>query len=179
MQRLAEHLQDISLVDPSTRANGDHVPLLDLAQAVEDLPTSSGTLHQAPYLHLEELMIRQQFSPDTDWANSQNYQRALTDGLSPLLYIHDDDPAKIRKLRRDLRKIQEAGVERTVRVLYPAPPMVTADSIKHTMSTQLVNPKRFPVTSILLLDQPSSVVLTLGNTQKEVFRRFMVITMCS
>ena len=177
--RLKKHFPEFSLVDPSTRANDDLVPMLDLDQAVEDLPKSSGTIHQAPYLHLEELMIRQSFPNDTNWADSQAFQTALSDGLSPLLYIHDDDPAKIRKLRRDLRKIQEAGIERTVQILYPAPPMVTADSIKHTMSTQLVNPKRFPVTSILLLDQPSSILMSLGSTQKEVFRRFMVITMCS
>ena len=179
MTRLKEYFPNISLVDPSTRANANQVPLLDLVQAERDLPRSSGTIYQAPYLHLEELMVRQQSRPNTDWANDEKFQKTLNAGLSPLLYISDDDPAKIRKLRSDLRKIHEAGVVRTVQVLYPAPPMVTAISIKHTMSTQLINPKMFPVSSILLFDQPSSVTMSLGRTEKEVFRRFMVITMCS
>ena len=128
MSRLAQHFPDISLVDPTTRANDGMVDLLDLALAERDLPRSSGTIYQAPYLHLEELMIRQQSPPNTAWADDKQFHEKLAEGLSPLLYIADDDPAKIWKLRRDLRKIQEAGVVRRVRVLYPAPQMVTASS---------------------------------------------------
>ena len=101
----------------------------------------------------------------------------LTDGLTPLLYISDDEPSKIRKLQADVRAIQREGVSRLIRVLYPAPPMANATSLKHTSSTRLLNPNIFPITGVHMYSHPCTVSRSLGKSYRDVHRRFMVITL--
>ena len=122
-------------------------------------------------------MVRQEFPATTEWKLDNKFQHALEQGVSPLLFISDDEPRKIRRLQRDIKSIQAAGLRRTIHVLYPAPPMVNASSIKTTMATKLVNPKIFPISSILFFEHPGFITRVLGQTRKSVKRRFLVVSM--
>ena len=176
-QRLQHTYKDIAFVDPSTRSDTLPEAQLDIAQAAASLSPGTGTLLSLPYLQLEELLIRQGLPAETDWRGDQKFQHLLSSGVKPLYFISDDEPSKIRKLQDDIKAIQNAGLERVIRVLYPAPPFVTAESIKSTMATKIVNPKFFPITAIRLFDHPAIVTRTLGTSQKRVVRRFLLIEM--
>ena len=175
-RRLKALHDDLVVVDPCTRTSAD-VPQLDLVKAAASLPPGSPSLQGIPYPQIEELMIRQSMPADTEWKADAKFHQALTTGLQPLLFINNDEPAKIRKLRNDIAAIQKAGLVRTIRVLYPAPAMLNAQSIKTTMSTQLVNPSFFPVTSICLFDNPGTITATLGDSSKQTCSRLLLIEM--
>ena len=160
--RLLQTSPRLVIVNPTTRAEPEF-PQLDLNKAKESLPPDSNLQNQ-PYLQLEELMLRQ-LHPTADF-KSQEFQRQLADGLEPLLFISDDEPDKIWSLREDIRAIQAAGLQRIIRVLYPAPPMINVASVATTMSTKLVNPKVFPITSIRLFNHPGIVTRKLGDSSK-------------
>ena len=176
-QRLQDTCGEFALVDPATRTESTSVVQLNISKAETSLMPDSGPLISLRYPQLEELLIRQNLPPETDWKNDSKFQQALHQGVTPLLFISDDETSKIRKLREDIKIIQSTGLERTIRVLYPAPPFITAGSIKTAMATMMVNPKCFPITSIRLLDHPGMVTRSLGSSRKQENRRLLLISM--
>ena len=174
-KRLRAFGGDLAVVDPYTRTSAD-IPQLDLKEAAASLPPGS-SLQNLPYPQLEEMMIRQRMPANTDWKADAKFHQALGTGLQPLLFIAADEPAKIRKLKSDIAAIQKAGLVRTIRVLYPAPPMLNAQSVKTTMSTQLVNPAFFPITSMCLFDNPGTITANLGDSSKQTCSRLLLIEM--
>ena len=122
-------------------------------------------------------MLLRQKHAKANWTADPRLQRVLAAGVQPLFYIGEDEHQKIRHLQQDIRSIQQAGLSRLIRVLHPAPPFVTASSIRTSVATKLVNPKIFPITSMLLLDHPSPVTRTLGESTKMLSQRLLVITM--
>ena len=175
--RIASDFPEVSIVDPTTRADPELLRQLDIETAEKAFPRKGDPPCNAPYLQLEELMIRQSFEPETDWETDKAFHEALNCGLTPLIFISDDEPAKIHKLQRDIRSIQKAGATRAIHVLYPIPHMATPSSLKHTTSTRLLNAKSFPIQSVRMYDQPCTMERTLGRSLKTVHRRFMVISM--
>ena len=155
----------LSVIDPYTKADSESIT--QLVNAPPDLS----------YLQLEELAIRQSLPSSTDWEQDTDFQRKLQVGLSPLQYIADNEPDKIRKLKADIRAIQSAGLQRVIRVLYPAPAMANATSIRTTMATMLVNPNHFPISSIRIYTHPGSITRILGDSHQQMNKKLMIIEM--
>ena len=107
--RLKESFQKATILDPTTRSDSDRIPQLDLLRAETSLPRDQGLISQLAYPQLEELMVRQGFPTETNWKHDDKFQQALEQGVSPL-FISDDEPGKIRRLQRDIKSIQAAGL---------------------------------------------------------------------
>ena len=174
--RLDQESEGTAFVRPTTRSDQDAAPQLDIKAASEALPPNSEPLYSLPYLQLEELYVRQKFTPGA-WAKDPHYQSTLALGVKPIFYVGDDEPQKIRQIQNDIKSIQKSGLSRSIRVVYPAPPFVNAASVKTTMATKLVNPSIFPITSVRLFDHPCPVTRTRGSSTKILNQRLLVISM--
>ena len=106
------------------------------------------------FLGMEEKLI----SSDPSLQNANNLpelQDRLDNGLRPLVLVDERTAADlVPRLRKWCSSVDNKGLARTIRVLYPIRKSTTEHNIRNTISSKLLDPGCFPLTSLSILDNP-------------------------
>ena len=142
----AVDMRDLLKVDADLSSTSRLSPL-KAPDAFLDLTTNSFLDTEEDILTTPELLREE---------DKDTLPNILHQGFSPLILVNDSSAGKlVPALRKWCREVEEAGLRRTFKVLYPVRRDTTPQNLANTFGTKLMEQKEFPfLTNIQILDQP-------------------------
>jgi hypothetical protein len=115
---------------------------------------------------------------DSGLLKPEAFQAQLATGLNEVRFIRPRDNASIRKLREDLRLIDQTGLRRRVTILMPIHELANTKTFLSTSQSLLLKPGYANVTQVLLLDG-QRITFSNGSSRTTSLLRLAVLTVSS